>query len=169
VGNLSGPSAFDKPVFLPILGRHAGAIGRERIVEYWYPVLRSLAIPIPLLLAAVLLSAALERKLPFGTELKAAGWKAFFGEALFRFLWALLFFDLIPAWFYFQFRPDFFSSPAVTALAATAVIFVLGFFPLIILLGSRFNFDWGYLFFTLLWIFAALSLSLWGIQKAYRI
>jgi len=138
-------------------------------MEYLYFVLRSIAIPIPLLLAVVLFSATLERKLPFGAELKAAGWKAFFGEALFRFLWALLFFNLIPAWLYFQLRPEFFSSHIVTALAATAVIFVLGFFPLTILLGSRFNFDWGYLFYTLFWIFAALSLSLWGIQRAYRI
>ncbi len=61
-------------------------------MEYWYPVLRSLAIPIPLLLAVVLLSAALERKLPFGAELKIAGWRVFLGEALFRFLWCLLFF-----------------------------------------------------------------------------
>ena len=125
--------------------------------------------PVPLLLAVVLLSAAVERKLPFGAELKAAGWKAFWEEALFRFLWALLFFDLIPAWLYFQFRPEFFSTHMVTALVATAVIFVLGFFPLAILLGSRFNFDWGYLFYTLFWIFAALSLSLWGIQRAYRL
>lgn len=138
-------------------------------MEYLYPVLRSLAIPIPLLLAVVLLSAALERQLSFGAELKAAGWKAFFGETLFRFLWALLFFDVIPAWLYFQFRPEFFSSPIVTALVATAVTFILGFFPLTILLGSRFNFDWGYLLYTLFWIFAALSLSLWGIQRAYRI
>jgi len=137
-------------------------------VEYWYPVLRSLTFPIPLILAVVLLSAAIERKLPFGTELKAAGWRTFWGEALFRFLWALFFFDLIPAWLYLQFRPELFSSPIVTALVTTAVIFVLGFFPLVILLSSRFNFDWGYLFFTLLWIFAALSLSFWGIQKAYR-
>lgn len=141
----------------------------ERVVEVLYPVLRSLAIPIPLLLAVVLLSAALERKLPFGTELKAGGWKVFFGEALFRFLWALLFFDVVPAWLYFQFRPEFFSSHIVTALAAAAMIFVLGFFPLAILLGSRFNFDWGYLSYTLFWIFVALSLSLWGIQRAYRI
>ena len=141
----------------------------ERVVEYWYPVLRSLAIPIPLLLAVVLLSAIFERKLPFGAELKAASWKALFGEALFRFLWALLFFDLIPAWLYFQIRPEFFSSYIVTALVATAVIFVLGFFPLVILLGNRFNFDWGYLSYTLFWIFAALSLSLWGIQRAYQI
>ncbi|MGH8003474.1 MAG: hypothetical protein ACRECJ_01960, partial [Limisphaerales bacterium] len=111
----------------------------------------------------------LERKFPFGDGLKNAGWQAFGGEALFRFLWCLLFFDLIPAGLYFQFRPELFSSPIVTALAATAVIFVLGFLPLTVLLVSRYNFDWGHMFFTLLWIFAALSVSLWGIQKAYRI
>ena len=111
----------------------------------------------------------MERKLPFGNGLKNADAKAFWGEGFFRFLWCLLFFDLIPAWLYFQLRPEFFSSPLVMALAATAVIFILGFLPLTILLGGRFNFEWGYLFYTLLWIFAALSLSLWGIQKAYRI
>ncbi|MCI0331377.1 MAG: hypothetical protein L0196_10630 [candidate division Zixibacteria bacterium] len=138
-------------------------------MEYWYPILRSVTFPVPLLLGVVLLSTVIEKKLPFGSELKAAGRKGFLGEALFRLLWALLFFDLVPAWLYSQFRPELFSSSLVTALAATAVIFVLGFLPLTILLGSRFDFDWGHLFFTLLWIFAALSISLWGIQKAYRI
>jgi len=111
----------------------------------------------------------MEGKFPFGNGLKNADGKALWGEGLFRFLWCLLFFDFIPAGLYFQFRPELFSSPIVTALAATATIFVLGFLPLTILLGARFNLDWGYLFFTLLWIFAALSVSLWGIQKAYRI
>ncbi|HLG93294.1 MAG TPA: hypothetical protein VI546_00490 [candidate division Zixibacteria bacterium] len=131
--------------------------------------MRSLVLPIPLLLGIALFSIWMEGKFPFGNGLKNADGKALWGEGLFRFLWCLLFFDFIPAGLYFQFRPELFSSPIVTALAATATIFVLGFLPLTILLGARFNLDWGYLFFTLLWIFAALSVSLWGIQKAYRI
>ncbi|MGE5692805.1 MAG: hypothetical protein ACM3YF_03395 [Candidatus Zixiibacteriota bacterium] len=111
----------------------------------------------------------LEKKFPFGDRLKNAEANGFWGEGLFRFLWCLLFFDLIPAGLYFQFRSELFSSPLVTALAATAVIFLLGFLPLAVLLGGRYNFDWGYLFFTLLWIFAAMSVSLWGIQKAYGV
>ncbi|MCI0406404.1 MAG: hypothetical protein L0Z48_05785 [candidate division Zixibacteria bacterium] len=141
----------------------------EAKLEYFLLFSRSLAWPVPLLLGIALFSTWLEGKFPFGNELKNADGKAVWGEGLFRFLWCLLFFDLIPAALYFQFRPEFFSSPLVTALAATAVTFVLGFLPLTILLGSRYNFDWGYLFFTLLWIYAAMSASLWGIQKAYRI
>ncbi len=121
------------------------------------------------LLGIVLLSVWLEKKFLFGSEAKNPDGHTLWHEGLFRFLWCILFFDLIPAGLYFQFRPELFSSPLVTALVATAVIFLLGFLPLAILLGSRYNFDWGYLFFTLLWIFAAMSISLWGIQKAYRI
>jgi len=131
-------------------------------------MLRSLAFPVPVLLGIAFLSTWMEGKLPFGNELKNADRRMLWGEGLFRFLWCLFFFDFIPAWLYVQVRPELFSSTLVTALAATAVIFVLGCLPLIILLGIRFNFNWGYLFFTLLWMFAALSLSLWGIQKAYR-
>jgi hypothetical protein len=126
-------------------------------------------LPIPPLLGIALFSTWLEKKIPFGNELKNAPGGLFWGEGLFRFLWCLLFCDLIPAGLYFQFRPELFSSPLVTALAATAAIFLLGFLPLAVLLGSRYNFDWGYLFFTLLWIFAAMSVSLWGIQKAYGV
>ncbi|HXF48181.1 MAG TPA: hypothetical protein VNL73_01990 [Verrucomicrobiae bacterium] len=126
-------------------------------------------LPIPPLLGIALLSIWLEKKFPFGSKLKNAPGGLFLGEGLFRFLWCLLFCDLIPAGIYFQFRPELFSSSLVTALAATAVIFLLGFLPLAVLLGGRYNFDWGYLFFTLLWIFAAMSVSLWGIQKAYGV
>ena len=132
-------------------------------------MLRSLLFPLPFLLGIALLWSWMERRLPFANGLKNAGGKALAGEILFRFLWSLLFFDLIPAFLYFQFRPVLSSSPLVAALAATAVIFVLGFLPLAFLLGSRQGFDWGYLFFTLRWIFVALSSSLWGIQRVYRI
>lgn len=134
-------------------------------MEAFLPVLRPLAFPIPLLLGIALLSVWLEQKLPFGGDLKSRNERARWGEGLFRFLWSLLFFDFIPVWLYLQFQPALFPSPLIVALAAAAVIFVLGYLPLAILLGSRFNFDWGYLFFTLLWIFTALSASLWTIQK----
>lgn len=138
-------------------------------MEYFYPLIRSLTLPVIPLLTIAVLSTFMEKKLPFETEPPAAGPKVFWGEVLFRLLWGLLFFDLIPAWLYFQFRLQVFSSIWVTALAATALIFILGFLPLTILLGSRFNFNWGHLFFTLVWIFIALSLSLTAVQLAYKL
>ncbi len=134
-----------------------------------HPFLFSLALPIAPLLLLAFFSTYLEKKLPFETGREGAEAKVFWGETLFRFLWGLLFFDLIPAWIFFRFRPQFFSSLWVTALAIPALIFVLGYLPLVLLLGSRFNFNWGYLFFTLLWVFAAFSLSLAAIQLGYRL
>ena len=102
-------------------------------------------------------------------ELEQADAKVFWGEAFFRLMWGFLFFDLIPAWIFFRFQPQLFSSICVTALAVPALVFVFGYLPLALLLSSRFNFNWGYLFFTLLWIFAAFALSLAAIQLAYRL
>lgn len=132
-------------------------------------ILRSLALPLPPLFGISWLSVFIEKKLPFGERLSAADRKVLWGEALFRFLWGMLFFDLIPAWLFFLFRPEPFSSIIVTALAAAAVIFLLGFIPLTILLAGRNELDWGEVTYTLFWVFAALSISLWGIQQAYRI
>lgn len=133
------------------------------------PFLLSLALPVLPLAALALVSTYLEKKLSFGAGEENPTAKIFWGETLFRFLWGLLFFDLIPAWIFFRFRPQFFSSIWVTALSIPALIFVLGYFPLTLLLASRFNFNWGYLFFTLLWVFASFFLSLAAIQLAYRL
>ncbi len=134
-----------------------------------YPFLFSLTLPIVPLLVVAIVSTYVEKKLPFGMELEQAKTRIFWGEAVFRLLWGLLFFDLIPAWIFFRFQPQLFSSLWITALATPALIFVFGYLPLVILLSSRFNLNWGYLFFTLLWIFAAFALSLAAIQLAYRL
>lgn len=134
-----------------------------------YPFLFSLALPILPLSAVAITSIYLEKKLPFETAPTLGEKKVFWGEALFRLLWSLLFFDLIPAWVLFRFQPPLFSSIWVTALAVPAFIFAFGFLPFAILLGARFEFNWGYLFFTLLWVFAAFFLSLAAIQLGYRL
>lgn len=134
-----------------------------------YPFLFSLALPIVPLSTIAVFSTYLEKKLPFETGPALTETKIFWGEALFRFLWGLLFFDLVPAWIFLRFQPQLFSSIWVTALAVPAFVFALGFLPFAVLLGARFNFNWGYIFFTLLWVFAAFALSLAAIQLGYKL
>lgn len=134
-----------------------------------YPFLLSLTLPIFPLSAIALFSTYLEKKLPFETGPALAESKVFWGEALFRLLWSVLFFDLVPAWIFLRFQPQLFSSIWVSALTVPAFVFALGFLPFAVLLGARFNFNWGYLFFTLLWVFAAFSLSLAAIQLGYKL
>ena len=136
-------------------------------MAYLYPFFHSLVLPVLPLLAVAFFSTFLEKKLPFGSEDVNAGPKIFWGEVFFRFLWGLFFFDLVPAWLYFQFRPQVFSSIWAGAFVLSTLITLLGFIPLVVLLETRFTFNWGYLFFTLLWIFIGLTLSLAAMQLAY--
>jgi hypothetical protein len=138
-------------------------------VKALYPFLFSLTLPVVPLLVVAVISTYVEKKLPFGMGLEQAETRIFWGEAFFRLLWGVLFFDLIPAWILFRFEPQLFPSLWITALATPALIFIFGYLPLVVLLSSRFNFNWGYIFFTLLWIFAAFALSLAAIQIAYRL
>jgi hypothetical protein len=138
-------------------------------VRQLYPFLFSLALPVLPLSVIAFASTYVEKKLPFETGAALAETKVFWGEALFRFLWGLLFFDLVPAWIFLRFQPQLFSSLWVTALAVPAFVFALGFFPFAVLLGARFDFNWGYLFFTLFWVFAAFFLSLAAVQLGYRL